>query len=291
MAESPAHRFGQIIGDVLEEAIEPLLREFATEHGLYLDKRGDRPARRGRKVTWKDLNGNSHDLDYVLERGGTPIEIGTPVAFIETAWRRYTKHSRAKAQEIQGAILPLKATYSSASPFIGAVLAGVFTSGSRAQLNSLGFTILFFSTADVVTAFEEVGIDARSTEATLDSEFAAKVRAWEAPSAGEQESVGVALLSLKPDDVKHFMESLARAVTRQIESVRVLPLHGRVFEGPSVEATLAFIEEYEEDDETVKPLVRYEITINYENGDVINCQFVEKLGAIEFLRTYQLAPV
>ena len=45
--------------------------------------------------------GNVHDLDYVFEQGGTEATIGQPKAFIEIAWRRYTKHSRNKAQEIQ----------------------------------------------------------------------------------------------------------------------------------------------------------------------------------------------
>src|SRR4051812_16570820 len=122
MAEAPGHRLGQIIGETLEAALEPVLQEVADLHALYLDKKGIRPARRGKKLTWTDSLGNSHDLDYVLERGGTEDEIGVPVAFIETAWRRYTKHSRNKAQEIQGAILPLLVTHSEAKPFPGAVL-------------------------------------------------------------------------------------------------------------------------------------------------------------------------
>jgi hypothetical protein len=118
MAESPSHKFGQIIGDVLEVAIEPVLSLFAQENGLYLDKKGPRPARKGMKVSWTDLSGNVHDLDFVLEKNGSLTKIGTPVAFIESAWRRYTKHSRNKAQEIQGAILPLAATYQNSAPFI-----------------------------------------------------------------------------------------------------------------------------------------------------------------------------
>jgi hypothetical protein len=127
MAESPAHRFGQIIGEVLEAGIRPLLTKFATDHGLYLDQKGKRPCRKGKKCTWVDQNGNAHDLDFVLERGGTPTKVGMPAAFIESAWRRYTKHSRNKAQEIQGAIEPLAATYHTSGPFKGAILAGVFT--------------------------------------------------------------------------------------------------------------------------------------------------------------------
>ncbi len=111
MAQSPTHRFGQIIGEVLEKAVEPLLQEVALRYGLYLDKKGSRPARAGNKVTWRDLYGNAHDLDFVLEKGGTPWRQGLPIAFIETAWRRYTEHSSNKAQEIQGAIIPLVETY------------------------------------------------------------------------------------------------------------------------------------------------------------------------------------
>lgn len=55
MAESLAHTFGQIIGNVLEDAIEPALQKFADEHGLYLDKKGPRKAGEGKKVTWTDL--------------------------------------------------------------------------------------------------------------------------------------------------------------------------------------------------------------------------------------------
>jgi hypothetical protein len=167
MAGSPAHRFGQIIGEVLEAATLPLLEQFARDHQLYLDKMGKRPCRKGKKCTWLDSNGNTHDLDYVLERGGTPDKVGMPAAFIETAWRRYTKHSRNKAQEIQGAIEPLAATFKNSGPFKGAVLAGVFTEGALQQLKSLGFTVLYFPYESVVAVFRTFGIDASALSSVL----------------------------------------------------------------------------------------------------------------------------
>jgi hypothetical protein len=88
MAQSPSHKFGQIIGDLIEEVLADRLRAFARKHGLFLDKKGERTARSGKKVTWVDEYGNLHDLDSVLERGGSDKQIGIPVAFIETAWRR-----------------------------------------------------------------------------------------------------------------------------------------------------------------------------------------------------------
>lgn len=101
MAESPAHRFGQLIGELLESVVRPQLEDFCQDQGLYLDhQKRERPARSGKKVSWTDQYGNAHDLDFVIEREGTDHQIGRPVAFIESAWRRYTKHSRNKAQEI-----------------------------------------------------------------------------------------------------------------------------------------------------------------------------------------------
>jgi hypothetical protein len=62
MAESPSHRFGQIIGNLLEAVIEPFLTDFATRQRLYLDYQNNpRKARKGKKVTWEDPYGNVHD--------------------------------------------------------------------------------------------------------------------------------------------------------------------------------------------------------------------------------------
>lgn len=144
MAASPAHRYGQIIGDILELTVEPFLQDFAQKYSLFLDRKGPRPTRKGVKLSWKDRNGNSHDLDFVLEKNGSPTRQGTPAAFVETAWRRYTKHSKNKVQEIQGAILPLVETYRNFGPFFGTILAGEFTEASLTQLRSLGFAVLHF---------------------------------------------------------------------------------------------------------------------------------------------------
>jgi hypothetical protein len=170
MATSPTHRFGQIIGDHVEFALREPLAILAAKYSLYLDYKHPRETRDGRRrVTWRDNKGNNHDLDYVLERGGSETAVGRPKAFIEIAYRRYTKHSRNKAQEMQGAILPLGETYSGDHPFLGVVLAGVFTGPSIAQLRSFGFGVLYFPFDSIVQAFAEAGIDAHFDEASTDA--------------------------------------------------------------------------------------------------------------------------
>ncbi|MEC4984659.1 MAG: hypothetical protein SAJ37_10815 [Oscillatoria sp. PMC 1068.18] len=130
MAKSNSHKWGQVVGNLIQAFICETLQKVADDQGLYLDYQKKRQARLGKKVSWRDRYGNLHDLDYVLEAEGTEEIRGIPTEFIETAWRRYTKHSRNKVQEIEGALIPLADTYSYLHPFLGAILAGVFTSGS-----------------------------------------------------------------------------------------------------------------------------------------------------------------
>jgi hypothetical protein len=289
MALSPAHRFGQIIGEVLERATLPLLDGFAKQHGLYLDKKGKRPCRPGVKCRWKDLNGNHHDLDYVLERGGTPEKMGMPAAFIETAWRRYTKHSRNKAQEIQGAVVPLVETYRNAGPFMGAILAGEFTANSLAQLQSLGFTVLYFPYNSVVKVFAKHRISAAFDEDTPDADFQKQVDAYERISDKKRDALARALLTAHAGEVNGFIQSLAAAVSRRIERIVVLPLHGTACEVSTIDDAVNFITGYY-DERGGGAVHRYEILIRYNNGDKIEALFHDKEEAVKHLRSYQPVP-
>ena len=83
------------------------------------------------------------------------------------------------------------------------------------------------------------------------------------------------------------MRSLEEAINRQIQRIVVLPLHGASFTWETVDAAIAFIDKYSEADPAPKPLAKYEIQIRYDNDDSIRGEFVDKKGAISFLRTYQ----
>lgn len=286
MAQSPPHKFGQIIGMMLEEAIAPLLEDFSKEHGLFFDKKGPRkPLRNGKKLGWQDKYGNNHDLDFVLEKGGTIRRQGKPIAFIETAWRRYTRHSRAKAQEIQGAILPIKETFYDSAPFIGVVTAGDWTEGALNQLRSLGFNVIHYPLDLIKDAFRPAGIEVYFDEDTPDSEIAHRIGCWEALSANSRAQVSETLRINNADKIEEFMSALDRVATRQIELIRVLPLHGTAHELESISDAIEFIQNYQNDH--IHPLVKYEIEIRYTNGDVIQCRFENKQNAINFLHDFQ----
>lgn len=283
MAKSPAHRWGQIIGDFFEDLFAKELTKFARKHKLYLDIQGDRPVRKGKKVSWIDSFQNSHDLDFVLERDGNKNKIGHPVAFIESAWRRYTKHSRNKAQEIQGAILPLVSTHKNFAPFMGVMLAGEFTDGALNQLRSLGFNILYFPYDLILKAFKKYGIDASTEENTSEEEFLEKINNWD--KFLEKDKLSKYLLRLNKTNVEDFFENLEKAVSRFIESIIILPLHGTSSTLSTVEEAINFLENYQNKNKTL-PVLKYEIIVRYNNKDKVEGNFNSKESAIDFLGSY-----
>jgi hypothetical protein len=284
MAESAAHKFGQVIGGLLESVVKPPLEQFCEKQGLYLDhQKKTRPARRGRKVSWEDPYGNFHDLDFVIERNGSDREIGQPVAFVEVAWRRYTKHSRNKAQEIQGAVLPLAERYKWNNPFLGAVLAGVFTSGSLDQLRSLGFQVLYFPYETLIAAFASEGIDIRFDETTPDAEFRKCAEQISGASDTVMQRIKDHLIQANSLQIAQFFTALDTRLGRSIRRVVVVPLYGRVNEFASIEEAMRFLDAhpiYEGSGEFRK----YEIFVEFTNGDKVDAFFGAKDKVREFLR-------
>lgn len=285
MADSPAHRLGQIVGESLELAVGPVLRAFAEKHDLYLDQHGERPARPGKKLSWIDANENKHDLDFVLERGGTDEKIGVPAAFVESAWRRYTKHSKNKAQEMQGAIEPLLRRYAYAKPFAGAVVGGEWTAPSLRQMESVGFVVVHLAYDEIVGAFASVGIDVATEEATPLNELQANVDAYEALDAAGRARLGEALRACAPDEFRRFHEFLTAMVVRTVTRVMLLPLYGGATYYESAEDAIAAIESYQPP-ETLPEWVRWEVRVRFSNDDRIEAEFAEADRAVDFLRSF-----
>lgn len=288
MAQAPGHRLGQIIGDALELSMQPMLQGFADEHSFYLDRKGSRLSRpKRRKCTWIDALGNAHDLDFVLERGGTDGKVGEPVAFIETAWRRYTKHSRNKAQEIQGALLPLLEKYSNLKPFAGVVVAGHMTSGAIEQLKTSGFSVLHIPYDEIVEVFAQFGIDVDFKEDTSDEYQRAQVDKWDHLSEERRSAIGAAIRNCAPDPFEKFKAELEDSVSRSVKSVRILALHGVPQECNSIEEAIAIINSYHP---ATPPPVRFEVEVRYTNGDHVQAEFRSAADAEAVLPKYSIEP-
>jgi len=274
--------------------VRSILAEVAEAHKLYLDSKGPRKARGGhRKVTWPDGYGNKHDLDYVLERGGTEETRGVPVAFIESAWRRYTKHSKNKAQEIEAAVVPVALTFSRHQPFCGAVVAGEVTKHALDQLESKGFAVLHVPYESIQSGFEDLGIDASSKDGvggTTEDEFRAKISTWE--SLGQPSSTKrlvAKLRALHSSDIAAFKQRLEAAVTRRVISVRLTVLRGYSVECGDVESAIAYLiaegrsyrlREGGEHRES------FEVQVRFNTGAKIDATFPGRDEAIAFLRSF-----
>jgi hypothetical protein len=133
---SSGHKLGQLIGDWFEEYfVLPLLNNVANKLQVFIDSRFIKRVVRGRKIEWLDSDGNTVDYDYVLELHGTENEIGIPVAFVECFWRRGSRHSKDKARDDSGKLMPMRETYPTAR-FLGIVAAGDFTKPARDLIRS-----------------------------------------------------------------------------------------------------------------------------------------------------------
>jgi hypothetical protein len=294
MAESLAHKWGQCIGDALEVFVRNILGEIARRHALYLDYKRPRNARRGQgKVTWQDGYGNKHDLDYVLERGGTEDKLGIPIAFVESAWRRYTKHSKNKVQEIEAAVMPIALTFSRHQPFCGAVLAGEFTRNALHQLESKGFAVLHIPYESILAAFEELDIDASSEDGvggTTEEQFREKIAKWKSsPQPRATNRLLAKLNAFHGREIAYFKQRLEAALNRQVTWIRLTVLRGQSVECSDVESAIAYLIEEEKANrlrEDGEQREAFEVQVRFNTGAKIEATFPKRAEAVAFLRSF-----
>jgi hypothetical protein len=288
MAQSPSHKFGQDLGKLFEEIVlddilKPRLLQFAQTKNYYLDWQRPRSARSGKKVTWEDKYGNKHDLDFVIEINGTDEQLGRPVAFIESAWRRYTKHSKNKAQEIQGAILPIVELHYLSAPFYGAVLAGEFTKPALDQLRNNGFAIIYISYRNVVAAFKEIDFDVAFDEETPDEIYASASKKLASLTGSDKERLRGALIRVSKQEVDRFMDTLRNSLERYITKIILIPLFTTRYEFENIDDVLAQLDTLDIDNPSGE-FERFEVIIDYSNDDTIRATFQNKTLLSNFLR-------
>jgi len=282
---SPGHKLGQTVGVVLQNVLKGPLTDFAARNGLYCDSQGNRPGvRPGKKVTWNDLRGNQHDLDYVLERGGTATDRGKPVAFIEIAWRRYTKHSRNKSGELEGALLPLAVAYPSVR-FLGVVLAGEYSGGGIQQLRSAGIELLAIPFETIKAAFASQGIRIDYPEKAGAKEKAMLNRALGSLTPRKLEKISRPIWNAIKNEFAGFESRLSALVNISTCRVRIITLFGFEQEYTSIEAA---IQALSTEDGTLKPQAGetqgYEAFVNFASGSSITGRFKTKDELLRFLR-------
>lgn len=153
---SSGHKLGQLVGDWFQDYfVCPMLQSIAERLGLYLDHRMRARSARPLGICWKDEDGNEVDYDFVLELGGTDEKLGVPVAFLECFWRRGARHSKDKARDDSGKLMPMRDTYPT-SRFLGIIASGQFTAPAREMIASRQIDLFYLPKQKIVDAFMQL---------------------------------------------------------------------------------------------------------------------------------------
>lgn len=233
-----------------------------------------------------DNRGNKHDLDFVLEHGGTAETKGHPLAFVEAAWRRYTKHSRNKTGEIEGALIHLRDSHRTCR-FVGAALAGEWTNGAIKQLESHGITVLHIPYVALINSFRIKGIDLDYAERASPAEKQRLVRSLKALAESELTEIAVALEEEVSEQLNAFLLSLEASVTTEITQVLVCGLFGRRATASTVKQAIKWLEQFDVSDPQKVTFDRFEVLLRFKDGREIDGRFFpNKESAIQFLRQF-----
>lgn len=133
---------------------------------------------RGNKILWADEDKNFVDYDFVMELGGSPETRGIPVAFLECFWRRGSRHSKDKARDDSGKLMPMRSTYPTAR-FLGIVASGAFTGPARELVKSRNINLFYVPKAKVVEAFKALALEMDYDDKAREEAKAAIANAFE----------------------------------------------------------------------------------------------------------------
>src|SRR5438270_3537608 len=83
-----------------------------------------------------------------------------------------------------------------------------------------------------------------------------------------------------------LMAALEASLSRGVQGVTVVVLHGLPQQMPSVAQAIQYLQNYDECQPSSAAAVKYGVDLRYTNGDVIHGVFHEKGEAIRFLQTF-----
>jgi hypothetical protein len=179
--------------------------------------------------------------------------------------------------------LPIAEKYDWDKPFLGVILAGVFTNGSLNQMRTSGFEVALFPYESIISAFASIGINAAFDENTPDATFQDAIDKIDVISPEIRTKLKQNLVDINQNLLDHFFTELQSTLDRQIEKIILIPLHGQQSEFMTIPDAIDFVENYIEDGLREGNFRKYEIIVRYSNGDKIDASFQNKEKAVSFL--------
>lgn len=278
---SSGHKLGQLIGDWYEEYfVFPLLQEVGKALNLFVDSRFVPRKARDAKILWSDLDGNLVDYDFVLELGGSDNMIGIPVAFVECFWRRGSRHSKDKARDDSGKLMPMRETYPTAR-FLGIVAAGDFTKPARELVRSRGIDLFYVPKDKIITAFQACGLIIDYPDKLPEDEKAKIVGCFDAKfDLSKKREVQEALYHLVGEaTVKSYVHRVRASLSALPQEIRFVLRHDSqpiIFE--TVTAATDFLKRPTFN--MASPIESYLYQVTYSDGS----EFEKSVSALDELR-------
>ena len=264
---SAGHKLGQMLGDWFAEYfVFPLLASVANQLQLYLDSAYRVRQARGEKLLWKDEEGNTVDYDFVMELDGTESEIGIPVAFFECFWRRGSRHSKDKARDDSGKLLPMRSTHPTAR-FLGIIAAGNFTLPARQLIKNREIDLFYAPKEKVLSAFESLGLQVDYPDKAPEEEKQKLVRDFQRKLSDNLEHEAADRLRelLGLPAIETYIDRVRAAIGALPQEIRFLGRHDsapRVFK--KITDATAFLERADFDFSS--PVETYLYQITYSDG-------------------------
>lgn len=282
---SAGHKLGQLVGDWLEEyLVLPLLQSVADHLKLFLDHRfRSRTFRPGEKIVWRDVDDNEVDYDFVMELDGTDERQGIPVAFVECFWRRGARHSKDKARDDSGKLMPMREAYPTAR-FIGIVAGGDFTAPARTLVQSRRIDLFYIPKAKIVSAFERVSLHIDYPDKHPEEKKAQLADAFERGLTRKTKQKAAAVLRelIGATSIDTYLDRVRAALGALPQELRILSQRQSrpvVFE--SISETTAFLTSANPTFDFTTPVESYSYEITYSDGT----EFERPVGTLEELRS------
>lgn len=283
---SAGHKLGQLVGDWFQDYfVVPLLQDVANALGLYLDHRLSKRhiSVRGDKIIWFDQDRNGVDYDFVMEIGGSTARLGIPAAFFECFWRRGARHSKDKARDDSGKLVPMRDTYPTAR-FLGIVASGEFTRPARELVESRKINLFYVPKAKVVQAFASLDLvmdyNDRATEETK-AEIADRF-AGALTEQIKQDAAGKLRDSMGDTAIMGYIASVQAALSSAPQEFRIVEQR---FSAPEVFDTVddvsRFLAGNAPNFDFSNPQLRYCYQVTYSDGT----EFEREIKSLELLKT------
>lgn len=278
---SSGHKFGQLIGDWFEEYfVFPLLKQVAENLNLFIDSRFVPRTARGDKILWKDVDDNAVDYDFILEIDGTEDKLGIPVGFIECFWRRGSRHSKDKARDDSGKLMPMRDTYPTAR-FLGIVGAGDFTMPAKNLITSRNIDLFYVPKEKMINAFLNNNLVIDYPDKSTEEEKAKLVNSFETAfdKMAKRKVVDSLNILLGNAVINSYVDRIRAKLSALPQEIRFILRHDSnplVFN--SVEAATEFLSKPEFKMEN--PEVSYVYEISYSDGT----EFEKSVDDLEALK-------